>query len=332
MDWDTRITRLLKIRYPILQGGLAYLGDAILAAAISEAGGLGQITAMSLPDAASLRQQIRLIRRLTNRPFGVNIALGMPQADIDERFRIVAEEEVPAVSLSGGDPTRGLTRLRSLDVASLVLVGSRRQALKAEQLGASAVVAVGSEGGGHIGRDGVGTMVLVPAIADAVRIPVIAAGGIADGRGWMAAQALGAEGVMMGTRWIATRECARASRSYQSALLRSTEADTVILKASLGSPGRALSNSFSRKIADMEKKAPGDPSILNRLRGRANKRWIHEGQEEEGFGWAGQATGLIDQILPAAELIRSMVRQAEEICGTWGTRISAKPSEPAEES
>ncbi|OWA37432.1 2-nitropropane dioxygenase [Saccharibacillus sp. O16] len=324
MDWETRITRLLQIQYPILQGGLAYLGDATLAAAVSEAGGLGQITAMGLPDAASLRREIRLVRRLTSHPFGVNIALGMPQADVAERLRIVIEEKVPVVSLSGGDPSPWMAQLHSLHVVTLVLVSSRRQALKAEQSGASAVVAVGHEGGGHVGRDGVGTMVLVPAIVDAVHIPVIAAGGIADGRGWMAAQALGAEGVMMGTRWIATQECTQASPSYQTALLHSTEADTVVLKASLGSPGRALSNVFSRSVADREKKTPGDPAIRNLLRSRINKRWIHEGIEEEGFGWAGQAVGLIDRVLPAAELIRRMVQEAEEIRQMWGACNSTR--------
>lgn len=320
MDWSTRLTGLLNVRYPIIQGGLAYLGYADLAAAVSNAGGLGQITAMSLPDADSLRQEIQRTHTLTDKPFGVNLALGMHRTDLADRLQVIMEENVPVVSITGGNPTEMLNALRTIDMVKLVLVSSRRQAQKAEQLGASAVIVVGNEGGGHLGRDGVGTMVLVPSIVDAVRIPVIASGGIGDGRGWMAAQALGAEGIVMGTRFIATQECVDASESYKQALVRCSETDTTIIKASIGSPGRVLRNAFAQHIVETEQRTPGYEQIQHLIRGQVNKHWIHEGYEEEGFGWAGQITGLIEDIPTVSHLISRMIQEAERIRHAWGSR------------
>ncbi|RED55155.1 NAD(P)H-dependent flavin oxidoreductase [Cohnella lupini] len=315
MNWKTRITELLHIEYPIIQGGLAYLGYAELAAAVSNAGGLGQITAMSLPNASMLRQEIYRTRTLTDKPFGVNLALGMHGNDFEDRLKVLVEEKVPAVSISGGDPTMILNRLATIGMKTLVLVSSRRQARKAEQLGASAVIVVGNEGGGHLGRDGVGTMVLVPSVVDAVRIPVIAAGGIGDGRGWMAAHALGAEGILMGTRFIATQECVNASDSYKSALVRSSESDTAIIKESIGFPARVLRNAFAEHILETESNTPDYEALRHHISGEANKRWIHDGLEEEGFGWAGQVTGLIHDVPSVSELIKRMVNEAETIQG-----------------
>ncbi|WP_018750636.1 NAD(P)H-dependent flavin oxidoreductase [Paenibacillus sanguinis] len=318
MNWSTRLTRRLNIKYPIIQGGLAYLGDAGLAAAVSNAGGLGQITAMSLPNADVLRKEIRQARTLTDKPFGVNLALGMHHADFHERLQIIMEEQVPVVSITGGNPAEILQILSATEIATLVLVSSRRQAQKAEQLGASAVIAVGHEGGGHLGRDGVGTMVLVPRVVDAVQIPVIAAGGIGDGRGWMAAQALGAEGILMGTRFIATQECTAAAASYQRALVQSSEADTTIIKQSIQFPARVLRNSFAERILELERSDPGYEKLKPWISGEVNRRWIHDGNEEAGFGWAGQVTGLIQDIPTVSELIKRMVQQAEQIKSAWG--------------
>lgn len=319
MNWSTRLTRCLNIKYPIIQGGLAYLGDAGLAAAVSNAGGLGQITAMSLPNAEALRKEIRQARALTDKPFGVNLALGMHHADFHERLQIIMEEQVAVVSITGGNPAEILQILSATEIATLVLVSSRRQAQKAEQLGASAVIAVGHEGGGHLGRDGVGTMVLVPRVVDAVQIPVVAAGGIGDGRGWMAAQALGAEGILMGTRFIATQECTAAAASYQLALVQSSEADTVMIKQSIQSPARVLRNSFAERILELERSNPGYDKLKPWISGEVNKQWIHDGKEEAGFGWAGQVTGLIQDIPTVSELIGRMVQQAEQIKSAWGS-------------
>lgn len=319
MEWSTRLTDLLNIQYPIIQGGLAYLGYADLAAAVSNAGGLGQITAMSLPDANSLRFEIQRMHALTDKPFGVNLALGMQRTDLADRLQVIMEENVSVVSITGGNPTDMLNELRRTDIITLVLVSSRRQAQKAEALGASAVIVVGNEGGGHLGRDGVGTMVLVPSIADAVQIPVIASGGIGDGRGWMAAQALGAEGIVMGTRFIATQECVHASESYKRALVSSSETDTTIIKASIGSPGRVLRNAFAQHIVETEQRTPGYEQIQHLIRGQVNRRWIHDGYEEEGFGWAGQVTGLIEDIPTVSELINRMIAEAGRIRHAWGS-------------
>ncbi|MRN54949.1 NAD(P)H-dependent flavin oxidoreductase [Paenibacillus monticola] len=318
MNWNTRITELLKIQYPILQGGLAYLAYAELAAAVSNAGGFGQITAMSLPDAQALRREIRRVRVLTDKPFGVNFSIGMFRSDQLQMVQVAMEEELPAVTITGGNPTPILELLSSTPIHTLVLVSSRAQAQKAELLGASAVIVVGYEGGGHVGRDEVGTIVLVPEVVDAVRIPVIASGGIGDGRGWMAAHALGAEGIQMGTRFIATRECRNASIVYKNALLEAGCSDTIVLKRSIGQPARALRSPLTEKILKRELAAPGHEAITNQISGKANKRLIHDGSMEEGFGWTGQVAGLIKDVPTVSDLIERMVREAENIRSKWG--------------
>ncbi|WP_068618355.1 NAD(P)H-dependent flavin oxidoreductase [Paenibacillus tuaregi] len=317
MTWNTRLTELLQIKYPIIQGGLAYLGYAELASAVSNAGGLGQITAMSLAGAEELRREIQRTRTWTDKPFGVNFAMGMHSADFEERVQAAIDEKVPVISITGGNPTGILEMLQPAGIKSLVLVSSRRQAQKAEQLGASAVIVVGQEGGGHLGRDDVGTMVLVPQVVDSVSIPVVASGGIGDGRGWMAAHALGAEGIEMGTRFIATKECVDASASYKQALVDSAETDTTVIKRSIGAPGRVLRNAYVNQILDIEHRTPTYEALRTYISGEANKRWIYEGRQEEGFGWAGQVTGMIHDIPTVGELIGRMVNEAEGIRRKW---------------
>lgn len=318
MAWNTRVTELLQIQYPIIQGGLAYLAYAELAAAVSNAGGLGQITAMSLDSSDALRDEIRRARLLTDKPFGVNFAIGMHGAGYEERVEAAIEEAVPVISITGGNPEPILNMLNKTDIASLVLVASRRQAQKAEQLGADAVIVVGQEGGGHLGRDDVGTMVLVPQVVDAVKIPVIASGGIGDGRGWMAALALGAEGIEMGTRFIATRDCIHASDSYKQALMDSSESDTAVIKRSIGTPGRVLRSEYVDRILELERTNPGYEGLRHFISGEANKRWIYAGRKNEGFGWAGQVTGMIHDIPSVSELFDRMIREAGEIRTRWG--------------
>lgn len=317
MNWNTRLTELLQIQYPIVQGGLAYLAYADLAAAVSNAGGFGQITAMSLPDTDALRTEIQRTRTLTDKPFGVNFAIGMHRGDVEERVRIAIEEGVPAITITGGNPAPILNMLQSTSMKSLVLVSSPKQAQKAEQLGASAVIVVGHEGGGHLGRDEIGTMVLVPQVVDAVHIPVAASGGIGDGRGWMAALALGAEGIVMGTRFIATRECVHASSSYKNALVEALAADTVVIKRSMGLPARALRSAWTDKIVEIERETPDYEALKPYISGEANKRWIYEGSKEEGFGWAGQVAGLIHDVPKVSDLIQRMIKEAEDIRRKW---------------
>lgn len=318
MNWNTRVTDLLQVKYPIIQGGLAYLAYADLAAAVSNAGGLGQITAMSLRDPELLRAEIHKVQTLTDKPFGVNFAIGMHGTGYEDMVRVAIEEEVPVVTMTGGNPAPIFNLLAGTAIKKLVLVAARRQAQKAEQLGADAVMVVGQEGGGHLGRDDVGTMVLVPQVVDSVSIPVIASGGIGDGRGWMAAQALGAEGIEMGTRFIATRECVDASEAYKEALVASTEADTTIIKRSIGAPARALRNDFTTKILEVEEKTPTYEALKEYISGSANKRFIYDGDKEQGFGWAGQVTGMIHDIPTVDDLIKRMVAEAESIRLKWG--------------
>lgn len=317
MEWSTRVTELLGIRYPIVQGGLAYLAYSELAAAVSNAGGLGQITAMSLQTPDELREEIRKTRALTDKPFGVNFAIGMYGQGYEPMVEVAVEENVPVVTMTGGNPAPIFNILAGTPIKKLVLVAARRQAQKAEELGADAVMVVGQEGGGHLGRDDVGTMVLVPQVVDSVSIPVIASGGIGDGRGWMAAHALGAEGIEMGTRFIATKECVHAIEAYKQALVDASENDTVVIKRSIGGPARALRNSFTDEILSIEATTPTYEALREYISGEANKNYIYEGSEK-GFGWAGQVTGLIKDVPTVDELITRMVAEAEAIRLKWG--------------
>lgn len=317
MEWNTRLTELLGIRYPIIQGGLAYLAYADLAAAVSNAGGLGQITAMSLPGPDELREEIRKVRAMTDQPFGVNYAIGQHGRPFEHMLDVAVEENVPVVTMTGGNPAPILERLSGTGIKKLVLVAAVRQAQKAESLGADAVMVVGQEGGGHLGRDDVGTMVLVPRVVDSVSIPVVASGGIGDGRGWMAAMALGAEGIEMGTRFIATKECVHASEIYKDALIAANETGTAVIKRGLGTPARALSNSWTDKILEIEEQTPTYEALKDYISGEANRRYIHEGDGEAGYGWAGQVAGLIGDVPSVRELIDRMAGEAGAIRSRW---------------
>lgn len=317
MEFKTRITELLGTRLPIVQGGLAYLAYAELAAAVSNAGGLGQITAMSLSSPEELKKEIQKVRKLTDQPFGVNYAIGQHGREFSHMLQVAIDEDVPVISMTGGNPTPIFEQLEGTNIKKLVLVAARRQAEKAERLGADAVMVVGQEGGGHLGRDDIGTMVLIPQVVDAVSIPVIASGGIGDGRGWMAAHALGAEGIEMGTRFIATKECVHASETYKRDLIQSTENDTVIIKRSIGAPARTLRNSWTDTILKIEEKDPQYEALKDYISGEANKKYIYEGRKEEGFGWAGQVAGLIHDVPTVKELVERMEREAGEVRRKW---------------
>ncbi|MGM0844441.1 MAG: NAD(P)H-dependent flavin oxidoreductase [Bacillota bacterium] len=318
MNWKTRVSDLLDVQYPIIQGGLAYLAYADLAAAVSNAGGLGQITAMSLDTPEKLKEEIEKVRQLTDKPFGVNFAIGQHGRPYKDFLQAAIDENVPVVSMTGGNPAPMFEMLKGTAIKKLVLVAAKRQAVKAEELGADAVMVVGAEGGGHLGKDDVGTFVLIPQVADAVSIPVIASGGIGDGRGLAAALCLGAEGIEMGTRFIATQECVHASKAYKQALISGSENDTVVIKRSLGAPARAISNSWTDQILSLEKQNAGYDGLKNYISGESNKKFIYEGSREEGFGWAGQVMGMIDDTPSVKDLIERMVKQAEDTGSIWG--------------
>lgn len=314
---QTRVTKLLNIKYPIIQGGLAYLAYAKLAAAVSNAGGLGQITAMSLTNEEELRAEIRRVKTLTANPFGVNFAIGQHGRKYEHLVEVAIEEKVPVISITGGNPKGVLEMVEGYSIKTLVLVAATRQAKKAEQLGADAVMVVGQEGGGHLGRSDVGTFVLTPQVVDQVSIPVIASGGIVDGRGMMAALALGAEGVEMGTRFIATKECVHAHPVYKQAIIDADENSTVVIKRSLGTPARALHNSWTAKILQLEEQEPGFEKLKDLISGNANKTFIHEGDIHNGFGWAGQGAARINEILTVNELFGQLIADAQNIKKKW---------------
>ncbi|MFC4184521.1 NAD(P)H-dependent flavin oxidoreductase [Saccharococcus thermophilus] len=317
MIWKTRVTELLGITYPIIQGGLAYLAYADLAAAVSNAGGLGQITAMSLESPERLREEIRKVKEKTDRPFGVNFAIGQHGRPFQHMLEAALEEGVPVVSVTGGNPAPFFEQLKGTSVKKLVLVAAVRQAVKAEELGADAVMVVGQEGGGHLGKYDTGTFVLIPKVVDSVSIPVIASGGIGDGRGLMAALALGAEGIEMGTRFIATKECVHAHPIYKEMLVKGSENDTVVIKRTLGAPGRAIANEWTQKILEIEEEGGTYEQLKEYISGEANRRFIYEGKVSEGFAWAGQVMGLIKDIPTVAELFARMISEAEQIRRRW---------------
>lgn len=308
----TRVTELLQINYPVVQGGLAYLAYAELAAAVSNAGGLGQITAMSLPSAEALREEIRKVRTMTDRPFGVNFAIGQYNQSYEPYVDVAIEEGVKVISVTGGNPEPLIRKLDGHDIKKLVLVASVRQAQKAESIGADAVMAVGHEGGGHLGRDDIGTFVLIPRVADSVSIPVLASGGIGDGRGILAALALGADGVEMGTRFIATKECVHAHAAYKEALLKGTEQDTAVIKRTLGAPARVVRTAGSDHILELEKEGAGYEQLKPFISGQNNCRFIYEGDDQKGFGWAGQVIGLIQDVPYVQELFERMFKDLDQ--------------------
>ncbi|MCP3030670.1 nitronate monooxygenase family protein [Halobacillus sp. A1] len=317
MKWSTRITDLLHIQYPIVQGGLAHLAYSELASAVSNAGGLGQITAMSMDDEKQLEAEIHKMKLLTPNPFGVNFAIGQHGRPFKSMVQTAIDAEVPVISVTGGNPQPILEMVQGKGIKTLVLVAAKRQAIKAEALGADAVMVVGQEGGGHIGREDVGTMVLTPQVVEAVNIPVIASGGIADGKGLMAALALGAEGIEMGTRFIATKECVHAHDLYKQSLIEADENSTVVIKRSLGAPARALKNDWTDQIVSFESTKSGYEKLKPFISGDTNRKYIYEGKEKEGFAWAGQVTARIHDVPSVKELFERVLYEAESIRSKW---------------
>ncbi|MFK3959456.1 NAD(P)H-dependent flavin oxidoreductase [Guptibacillus hwajinpoensis] len=317
MKWNTRLTQLLGIERPIVQGGLAYLAYNELASAVSNAGGLGQLTAMSMESATQLKEEIDLTKSLTDKPFGVNFAIGQHGRPFEHMLEAAIHEGVEIISVTGGNPKPVFDMVEGTNVKVLVLTASKRQAIKAEELGATAVMVVGQEGGGHLGKDDTGTMVLVPQVVDAVSIPVIASGGIGDGRALMASLALGAEGIEMGTRFIATKECTHAHGLYKRRLLQGAETDTMIIKRSIGAPARVIRNVFAQEISQIEANQGGYEHLKEYISGEANRKFIYDGKEEEGFAWAGQVMGSINDVPSVAELFDRMDKEANEIRLKW---------------
>lgn len=319
----TPLCDALSIRYPIIQGGLAYLALADLCAAVSEAGGLGQITAATFPDTETLRAEIRKVKAKTAQPFGVNFAMGY--RTLESYMDVALEEGVKIVSITGGNPEPYMKYIdaRVSGVKKIILVAGVRAAQKAESLGADAVIAVGYDGGGHLGRDDIGTMALVPRVVDAVKIPVVASGGIMDGRGMMAALALGAEGIEMGTRFVAVQECV-AHESYKQLLLQAKETDTVIMERTIGRPARVLKTGGANRVLEAEAKGATLEDLLPLISGRVNALAAMEGDMEEGFVYAGQGIGLIDDVPTAAQLFERMLTEARAVGSRLGGLVRSQ--------
>jgi enoyl-[acyl-carrier protein] reductase II len=301
------LTRLFGIEYPLIQAGMIWASGWRLASAVSRAGGLGLIgSGRMYPDV--LREHIRKCKMATDKPFGVNVPLLYP--DIDQHIQIILEEKVPIVFTSAGNPKTWTGRLKESGITVVHVVSSSLFAQKAEAAGCDAVVAEGFEAGGHNGREETTTMVLVPAVAKAVNIPVIAAGGIATGRQMLAAMVLGAEGVQMGTRFVASEE-ASSHDHFKKAVITSSEGDTLLgLKKVV--PVRLLKNGFSRQVMEAEHRGAGIEELKQLLASGRAKKGMFEGNLEEGELEIGQVSALVREILPAADIVAGIWVEFEE--------------------
>lgn len=309
---QTRVTRMLGIRYPIVQGGLARVAGAELAAAVSAAGGIGQISTVGLDGPEALCAEMRKARGLTRAPIGVNLPLG--RGDVSAMLEAALEEGAALIAFTAGNPAPWIRRCEGSGAKILVLTAGPELARKAEAAGADIVATVGYEGGGHLGRSEETTLVMVPRVVDAVRIPVLASGGIADGRGLLAALAMGAEGVEMGTRFVASVE-ARAHPSYKAALCAAGPQDTMVIKRSLGTPGRVLAGAYAQHVAALEAAGAEPEELLPLVAGGVNALAAQGGHLEHGYVWAGQSVGLIEQVEPAGDIVRRVVQQAHAYLG-----------------
>jgi len=311
----TPICELLNIKYPIIQGGMAWVADASLAAAVSNAGGLGLIAAMNMP-AESLREEIRKARKLTEKPFGVNIMLMSPYAE--EVAKVVCEEKVEVVTTGAGNPSKYMEMWLENGIKVIPVVASTAHAKKVARNGAIAVIAEGQEAGGHIGE--LTTMVLIPQICDAVDLPVIAAGGIADGRTFAAAIMLGAVGAQVGTRFLVAKEC-NISQAYKEMVVKAKDIDTIVTGKRLGHPVRCLKSPFSRNYAKCEYDANVTDEELEKLGSGALRLAAVEGDMKNGCFMAGQSAALVKEEQTAQEIIEDIVFGAEKVLKSSGRWI-----------
>ena len=302
----TEVTKLLGIQYPVIQGGMAWVAEHRLAAAVSEAGGLGLIGASAAP-AEWVRNEIREAKKLTDKPFGVNIMLMSPYAD--EVAKVVAEEGVKVVTTGAGNPEKYMELWKNAGIRVIPVVASVALARRMERAGADAVVAEGCESGGHIGETT--TMALVPQGADAVKIPVIAAGGIADGRGMAAAFMLGAEAVQMGTRFVASKE-AVVHENYKQLVIKAKDIDTRVTGRTTGHPVRAIRNEMTRHYLELEKEgAPFEE--LEKLTLGGLRRAVVDGDVKTGSVMSGQIAGMVKDEKSCKEIIEQMMNEMEEL-------------------
>lgn len=301
-----KICEILNIKYPIIQGGMAWVADSNLAAAVSNAGGFGIIGTGSAT-ADIVKKEIDNCRKLTDKPFGVNVMLMSPNAD--EVIDLIIEEKPAGITTGAGNPAKYMDRLKEAGIKVIPVVPTVALAQRMEKLGADAVIAEGTEAGGHIGE--LTTMVLVPQVAEAVNIPVIAAGGVADGRGIAASFALGAKGVQIGTRFICSEEC-NIHQNYKDAVLKAKDRDAVVTGRPTGHPVRTLKNKLAKKYLKMEKEG-ASPEELEKLGAGALRLAVVEGDKDGGSFMAGQSAAMVREIKPCKDIVEEISKQALEI-------------------
>ncbi len=307
------ICELLGIRYPVFQGGMAWIADGVLAAAVSNGGGLGIIAAGSAPG-SYVREQIRIAREKTQCPIGVNIMLMSPFAD--EVAQVVVEEKVEVVTTGAGNPSKYMKAWKEANIKVIPVVASVAMAKLMTRLGASALIAEGGESGGHVGE--LTTMVLVPQVCDATNLPVLAAGGIADGRGMAAAFMLGACGVQMGTRFLSAYECS-IHPNYKERILKAGDLCTMVTGKRLGHPVRSLRTPFARNYAKAEYGGMPDEELEALGTGKLRMA-VQEGDAENGCFLSGQIAAMVNREQPAADIVREVVEEAEVVlrrANTW---------------
>ncbi len=304
----TRITEMLGIEHPIIQGGMAWVAEHNLAAAVSEAGGLGLIGGANAPGEV-VREEIRKARELTDKPFGVNVMLMSPHAE--DVAKVVVEEGIKVVTTGAGNPEKYMEMWKSAGIRVIPVVASVALARRMERYGADAVVAEGTESGGHIGEET--TMTLVPQVVDAVSIPVIAAGGIGDGRGIAAAFMLGAEAVQVGTRFVVSKE-AVVHENYKQRIIKAKDIDSVVTGRSHGHPVRCLRNQMTREYNRLEQEGKSFEELEYLTLGTLRKA-VQEGDVTDGTVMAGQIAGLITKEQTCREIIEEMMGQAEKLLG-----------------
>lgn len=303
----TRITELLGCEYPLIQGGMAWIAEHTLASAVSNAGGIGLIAGGSAP-IDYLRDQIKKCKEKTDKPFGVNIMLMSPNAD--DLAQLCIDEKIAVVTTGAGNPAKYIPAWKEAGIKVIPVIPSVALAKRMERAGADAVVAEGTESGGHIGENT--TMCLVPQVADALEIPVIAAGGIADGRGVAASFMLGAEGVQIGTRFLASEEC-QIHSTFKDLVIKAKDTDSVVTGRYTGHPCRNIKTKFSKKLANGEKDGSLTPDEFEELTLGSLRKAVQDGNLDEGSFLCGAIAGMINDVKPCDAIVKEIMEQAEKL-------------------
>ncbi|AUW59678.1 hypothetical protein C1T17_17900 [Sphingobium sp. SCG-1] len=337
--FSTRVTEILGIKHPIVEGGMTMAGNGELAAAVSGGGGLGVISTnpgwtSKSERVETVRRHIRIARELTDKPIGANMTLTYFDEFAQNQLKMLIEEKIDVVTTSAGNPKLVLPHLKAAGIKSICVVSNVKQALSAQRAGADIVACEGYEAGGLEGPDELTTMVLTPLVVDALDIPVIAAGGIGDGRAFMAALALGAEGVQMGTAFIAAAECA-AHRNVKEAIVASTDLASLIIHRSRGQLSRVLRTPFTEKVHELDKRHAEEelqalmgsgPRVDTDTPANFNRGYRGQmlGDLETGYSSVGQVAGMLKGIKPAAKVISDIIAEAEEIAHQWAARVPGR--------